>query len=226
MRLSPEVSTGQINEQGLPESQTTEVESHIILPDGQGMVVGGLIRENFADRQAKLPYLGDVKWVGKLFQRRQVSRNRTEVIIAVIPRIVPYDCQTAERDREELARTDAPIFTGSLSKNFRPLEPRLWDACENPRPLRPHDPRMNPRRPKTVIPYPSDPASRACLDDDGVLGPNRPNCPPPLSLPTSEAVEEILVEPIDAQPCPVDPDSPAEADSEFTPIPRGFYSNP
>lgn len=171
MHVHPEVSTGEINDQGLPEAQTTTVDTQVILPDGQGMVIGGLIRETYADRQAKVPVIGDIKWVGRLFQRRGVDRDRTEVIIALIPRIVPYgDCQTSERDREELARTDAPIFRGALGRNPRPWDPQLFDACENPRTKRdlcPWDRRMNPRDNNTYVPYPTDPASRACLDEEG-----------------------------------------------------------
>lgn len=172
MTVQPEVSTGQINAQGLPEAQTTTVQTQVLLPDGQGMVIGGLIQETYNDRQQKIPVIGDIRWVGRLFQRREVDRQRTEVIIALVPRIVPYDCPTAERDREELLRTDAPIFRGALGKNPRPWEPKLYDACENPRfpkNLIPWNDRMNPRDRRPTIPYPTDPASRACLDDSASM---------------------------------------------------------
>jgi type II secretory pathway component GspD/PulD (secretin) len=46
MLVHPEVSKGQVNPlTGLPESDTTTVESSVMLPDGQGMVIGGLIQE-------------------------------------------------------------------------------------------------------------------------------------------------------------------------------------
>lgn len=170
LRVTPEVSTGQINAQGLPESQTTTVETQVLLPDNQGMIIGGLIQENYSDRQKKLPVLGDVFIIGRFFQRREVDRSRTEVIIALLPRIVPYDCQTSRRDRDELARTDAPIFSGDLARNPRPWEPRVYDACENPRCLKellPWDRRMRPRKgTPTIFPYPTDPASRTCIEED------------------------------------------------------------
>ena len=44
MRIKPEVSNGQIDSNtGLPAEETTEVETDILLNDGQGMVIGGLI---------------------------------------------------------------------------------------------------------------------------------------------------------------------------------------
>lgn len=179
LRVSPEVSTGRINAQGLPESQVTQVETQVLLPDNQGMVIGGLIQESYSDRQKKIPVIGDIFGVGRLFQRREVDRARTEVVIALLPRIVPYDCQTARRDREELLRTDAPIFRDMLAKNPRPWEPRNYDACENPRCLADtlyFDWRMKPgRRVQTQVPFPTDPASRACMTDDEMraFDPNR-----------------------------------------------------
>lgn len=170
LRVFPEVSTGQINAQGLPESQVTQVETQVLLPDNHGMVIGGLIQETYSDRQRKIPVVGDVKWIGRLFQKREVDRQRSEVVIALLPRIVPYDCPTARRDREELARTDAPIFRDMLARNPRPWEPRIYDACENPRcigDLLYFDWRMRPPRSvRTLIPYPTAPASQACMTEE------------------------------------------------------------
>ena len=46
LKVKPEVSTGQINpETGLPEEDTSEVETNLLLDDGQGIVIGGLIQE-------------------------------------------------------------------------------------------------------------------------------------------------------------------------------------
>ena len=47
LHVKPEVSKGAVNpETGLPESQTAELETDVMLNDGQGMVIGGLIKEN------------------------------------------------------------------------------------------------------------------------------------------------------------------------------------
>ena len=47
LHVRPEVSKGAVNpDTGLPESQTAELETDVMLNDGQGMVIGGLIKEN------------------------------------------------------------------------------------------------------------------------------------------------------------------------------------
>jgi type II secretory pathway component GspD/PulD (secretin) len=222
MTVQPSVSTGQINTAGLPEAQTTEVVTNVILPDNHGMIIGGLIQESYEDRQSKIPVIGDIKLIGRLFQRRQVDRRRTEVIIALIPRIVPYDCQTSERDREELARTDAPIYKGPLAKNPRPWEPRLYDATENPRvkdDIIHHHKRMRDI-PPTVVRYPTEPASRACMNsEDGGESCDIPSAPaisPTILLPNESLIPEASKQDSEVQlmPVEVEPEPPMSSISQ------------
>jgi type II secretory pathway component GspD/PulD (secretin) len=134
MTVKPKVSSGRINPvTGLPEEATTEVESSILLPDGYGMVIGGLITETDSDQQSKIPLLGDLWVVGRLFQRRQVLRERTEIIITLIPHILPLASDPLCRDRAEYARVASPLFLGPLDNSHRwGLEPELPDAIDAP----------------------------------------------------------------------------------------------
>ena len=79
LHVKPEVSKGAVNpETGLPERQTTELETDVMLNDGQGMIIGGLIKENDSVTQSKVPYLGNVKGVGWLFRRSEVTKERVK----------------------------------------------------------------------------------------------------------------------------------------------------
>ena len=136
MRIKPEVSTGNVSPlTGLPEEETTEVETDILLSDGQGMVIGGLIQEQDDILQSKIPYLGDLPYVGVLFQKRQAIKNRSEIIVTLTPRVQPYSPMVASREAHALMRTEEPLTTGALNRAFRPYEPRLYDALTNPRPI-------------------------------------------------------------------------------------------
>lgn len=134
LQVKPEVSGGQINAAGLPQEDTTEVETTVMLADGSGMVIGGLIKEEDTETQTKVPYLGDVWLAGRLFQRRTVVRQRNEVIIALVPYIVPYpEPGTLGMDKAvERARTR--LLTPTLDRfDRREFEPDLPDAIRNPR---------------------------------------------------------------------------------------------
>lgn len=129
MHVKPEVSSGQINATTeLPEEETTEVETALMLPDGYGMVIGGLIQEVDMETQDKVPIVGDLWLIGRLFQHRKLKRKRTEIIIALVPHVVPYGPQRHARECEQFYRADTPLFHGPLRQTPRPDEPRFPDA--------------------------------------------------------------------------------------------------
>ena len=99
LRVKPEVSSGRVNiETGLPEEETSEVETSVLLRDGQGMVIGGLIQERDSNIQSKIHGLGDLHLIGKLFGHRELEKRRSEIIFVLTPHILPYqqDLQTPQ----------------------------------------------------------------------------------------------------------------------------------
>jgi type IV pilus assembly protein PilQ len=129
MRVKPEVSSGQINpETDLPEEETTEVETDVLLMDGQGMVIGGLIQEKDSNLQSKIPLLGDIWLIGRLFQRRELVKRRSEIIITLLPRVLPYLPDYEAVDQVDTARAATPLLHGPLCRYPRPWEPSLPDT--------------------------------------------------------------------------------------------------
>ena len=100
------------------------------------MVIGGMIKESDNEIQDKIPILGDMWLIGRLFQRRSVNRQRSEIIIVLIPRIAPYTPEGQEAEQVDVAKTVVPLFQGALQKTQRPWEAQLPDAIDNPRRLR------------------------------------------------------------------------------------------
>lgn len=66
------------------------VETNVILEDGQTVVLGGVFRNTIANNQSKVPFLGDLPGVGKLFRNDSKSNTKEELLIFVTPKIV-YD---------------------------------------------------------------------------------------------------------------------------------------
>ena len=134
MTVKPEVSEGQINLiTGLPEEETTEVETSVMVGSGEGMVIGGLIKEVDNDVQNKIPILGDLWGVGRFFQRRRAERRRTEIIIVLTPHILPYTYDKYCEHQVEVERVMTPLLEGQLQPVERPWEPELPDAIYDPR---------------------------------------------------------------------------------------------
>jgi len=129
MTVQPKISDGKINAvTELPEEETTELITNVLLEDGQGMVIGGLIKEKDSDVQGKIPFLGDLPYVGMLFQTRKKEAERSEVIIALLPRVQPYAHCPAAKEQLELIRATTPLFHGPMRRCPRPWEPTLRDA--------------------------------------------------------------------------------------------------
>lgn len=99
MRVLPKVSGGKIAANGFPEEETTEVQTTILMPDGGGVVIGGLIREEEIHFEATVPLFGRVPLVGRLFRRQTNEMRRNEVVVALVTHILS-DCQACVRDQE------------------------------------------------------------------------------------------------------------------------------
>lgn len=140
MNVAPEISSGRIvDATGLPEEETTEVETTVVLRDGEAMVVGGLISENDDEFQTKIPIMGDLWSAGRFFQKRSVSRSRTEIIIALVPRVLAHDQLTAAQMQAQYKadRTTIPLLDHQLQPIDRPeSDPEFPDAMKNPRRVR------------------------------------------------------------------------------------------
>ena len=146
LHVRPEVSKGAVNpETGLPESQTAELETDVMLNDGQAMVIGGLIKENDTVNQSKVPWLGNVRGIGWLFRHTEVTKDRVEIIVALVPRVQPYDAQYQAFEQGEVVKASVPLMHGPLCRTNRPWDPILPDGKRIQYPLIP--PRHAP--PKT-----------------------------------------------------------------------------
>src|SRR3972149_806250 len=129
LHVKPEVSTGAINAiTGVPDKATTELETDVMLNNGQGMVIGGLIKETDSTTQSKIPFLGDMWRAGFLFRRSEVTKERLEIIVAIVPRILPYECDYQDYDQGEYVKAATPLFQGPLRYSDRPWDPVLPDG--------------------------------------------------------------------------------------------------
>ncbi len=88
VELHPEDSVGFVNAQGLPSEQTTEVTTNVIMRDGDTILIGGLFREVTSETRNQVPLLGSIPVLGSLFQSKNDSAGREEVIILLTIHIV------------------------------------------------------------------------------------------------------------------------------------------
>lgn len=71
-----------------PQIRTREAETTVRVKDGQPVLIGGLIQEQEGESINKVPVLGDLPVLGKLFQKSSTTKEKTEMNIILIPRLV------------------------------------------------------------------------------------------------------------------------------------------
>ncbi|MGB5334122.1 MAG: secretin N-terminal domain-containing protein [Woeseiaceae bacterium] len=89
MDIHPEVSTGVIDPlTGIPSQSTTEVTTRMIVPDGQTIFVGGLIKHRVEESKRGIPVISRIPGVGRLFSSRENNKTNTETIVLITPTIL------------------------------------------------------------------------------------------------------------------------------------------
>ncbi len=56
--------------------------------DGEMVIIGGLIQDQLADTERKVPVLGDIPWLGRLFKGTYKAKRKTELVIFLTARII------------------------------------------------------------------------------------------------------------------------------------------
>ncbi|WP_373866446.1 type IV pilus secretin PilQ [Acinetobacter junii] len=64
------------------------IDTNVVVDNGETVVLGGIFEQENINSQTKVPFLGDLPYVGKLFRRESKQDNKRELLIFVTPRIV------------------------------------------------------------------------------------------------------------------------------------------
>ncbi len=72
----------------IPALTTRRVQTEIELESGQSFGIAGLLDNRVVEVWSKIPGLGDIPFIGKLFQSKSHAKNNTELLVMVTPEIV------------------------------------------------------------------------------------------------------------------------------------------
>jgi type IV pilus assembly protein PilQ len=73
---------------GVPPIKKNEVNAKVLVADGETIVIGGVFSNTQSKVVDKVPFLGDVPYVGRLFRRDVVSESKSELLVFLTPRIM------------------------------------------------------------------------------------------------------------------------------------------
>lgn len=78
---------GEFNSQ-IPIIDTTELVTQVLVDNGETIVLGGVFQMQDLTQVTKTPYLGDIPYLGRLFRRTTDTKEKTETLIFITPRIL------------------------------------------------------------------------------------------------------------------------------------------
>ncbi|UVL84406.1 type IV pilus secretin PilQ [Pseudomonas sp. B21-028] len=74
--------------QEVPPIKKNEVNAKVLVNDGETIVIGGVFSNTQSKVVDKVPFLGDVPYLGRLFRRDLVSEKKSELLVFLTPRIM------------------------------------------------------------------------------------------------------------------------------------------
>jgi len=107
----------------VPIFDRRKIESQVIVPNGQTLVMGGLVQDNPNATYSTVPFLGEIPGLGWAFHSENKSMSKDNLIIFLTPTIV--------RDAD-FQQSAAETFLQSKAKTMgEPMNPhRPWDSSE------------------------------------------------------------------------------------------------
>ncbi len=97
--IKPEFSTpvGQLDPETPPTINTRVLQSTVRLRDGETIILGGLIQEGSSRTYNKVPLLGSIPLLGRLFRSESTTSRSTELVIYLTPHVFYGDADDAAR---------------------------------------------------------------------------------------------------------------------------------
>lgn len=97
-----------------PNIDITSANTVVVTPNGQTVVIGGLISNTKSTADSKVPFLGDIPILGQLFRASNKAQARTELLMFLTPHIVEAPSKLAALTSPEMSQL--PLITNSISE--------------------------------------------------------------------------------------------------------------
>ena len=72
----------------IPSIDTTEINTQVLVGNGETVVLGGIFKTEDIEAVNKVPFFGDIPYVGAFFRSESTSHKKTETLIFITPRIL------------------------------------------------------------------------------------------------------------------------------------------
>ncbi len=73
---------------GVPGIKKNEVNANVLVADGETIVIGGVFSNTQTRSVSKVPFLGDLPFIGRVFRSDDVKDEKSELLVFITPRIM------------------------------------------------------------------------------------------------------------------------------------------
>ena len=105
----------------VPYVTTSEAETSVLVKDGTTVIIGGLMKDTLVNHKEKVPFLGDMPLIGKLFSSNGKTKEKTELVILLTPHIIDGD-KTSKEAKKYMADWDKKAEDVKIEE---PKEPEI-----------------------------------------------------------------------------------------------------
>jgi general secretion pathway protein D len=98
----------------LPRMRVRQVVTSCIVWDGQTVVLGGLISEDIQKIKDKVPFLGDIPLLGKLFRSESNTSEKKNLMIFVTPTMIDPAGNRLHKD-EDMPFANSPVPSQAMA---------------------------------------------------------------------------------------------------------------
>lgn len=168
---------------------TRSANTALRLKDGETQILAGLIQDDERKNASRLPGLGDIPLIGRLFSNQEDRKSKTEIVLAITPRIINNLALPKAEVSEYWSGTESvitdkpqkliPAFSGNGAAPMTPLE-RLREQRRE-RQIQLNNPQESGADSPTPVPPPSQDNSSQVIPGEIVV-PNANTAPPPAVI--------------------------------------------
>ena len=109
----------------VPEFNTRRIDSQVMIPNGNTLVMGGLVQDNPTATYSKVPVLGDIPGLGWAFRSENKSMNKDNLIIFLTPTIIKNaDFQQASSAPADFLQSKPAVMKSRMNPST------IWDGAE------------------------------------------------------------------------------------------------
>jgi len=89
--------------EGLQTTSKNTIKTNVMIEDGQLLILGGLIEDTFTDSEKKVPLLGDIPILGRVFKSSSKIKNKKVTMMFIRPTIIrgPEEARKLSNSRFE-----------------------------------------------------------------------------------------------------------------------------